>query len=178
LANPRGLPRGAEIVENRSMSTPSTESFPVHSPPVEERHIRHVPGYDDDFFVWTQETARAILEGRFDEIDKTALADEVESLGKRDRREVGSRLEVIIMHLLKLKYQPERETQSWHRSIRAQRNKLRLVLRDSPSLRAQSPELLAQIYDSARRTAADQTHLPLSAFPETCPWTLAETLGE
>ena len=53
--------------------------------------------YDQDFFQWTQETARAIEEGRFDEIDRAALADEVESLGKRDRRELGSRMAVILL---------------------------------------------------------------------------------
>jgi hypothetical protein len=159
------------------MSTP-THLFPVHSPPDEERHVRHVPGYDDDFFAWTQETARAIIEGRFDEIDRTALADEVESLGKRDRREVGSRLAMIVMHLLKLKYQPEKETRSWQESISEQRTQLALVLRDSPSLRVTAPALLEEYYATARSKAARQTCLSLETFPETCPWTLAETLGE
>jgi hypothetical protein len=134
--------------------------------------------YDGDFFAWTQETARAIEEGRFDEIDRTALAEEVESLGKRDRREAESRLGIIVLHLLKLKYQPERETRSWWESIDEQRDRLALVLRDSPSLRANVAELLAESYPAARRKAARQTGLALDTFPETCEWTVAAVLGE
>jgi hypothetical protein len=143
----------------------------------EEGGEKEMTGYDQDFFQWTQETARAIEAGRFDEIDRTALADEVESLGKRDRRELGSRLAVIVMHMLKLKYQPERESRSWHASIREQRSQLELVLRDSPSLRTNLPELLADYYESARIKAADETGIAIDTFPETCEWTVAEVLG-
>jgi hypothetical protein len=134
--------------------------------------------YDQDFFQWTQETARAIEEGRFDEIDRAALADEVESLGKRDRREIGSRLAAIVLHMLKLKYQPKRESRSWHDSISEQRDKLARVLGDSPSLRAQLPALLANYYRSARLKAAHQTGMNVACFPETCEWTVCEVLGE
>jgi hypothetical protein len=134
--------------------------------------------YDQDFFQWTQETARAIEEGRFDDIDRAALADEVASLGKRDRREIGSRLAVIVLHMLKLKYQPERESRSWHNSISEQRDKLARVLRDSPSLRAQLPELLADYYGSARLKAAHQTGMNVACFPKTCEWTVDEVLAE
>ena len=125
-----------------------------------------------------QETARAIEAGRFDEIDRTALADEVESLGKRDRREVGSRLAVIVMHMLKLKYQSDKESGSWHSTMTTQRRELESVLEDSPSLRRQVPGLLSKAYGQARLNAADETGLDIGTFPETCEWTVAEVLGE
>jgi hypothetical protein len=133
--------------------------------------------YDRDFFVWTQETARAIAEGRWDDIDRAALIDEVESLGKRDRREVESRLGVIVLHMLKIKYQPERFTRTWKDSISEQRYQLGLVLQDSPSLKAKLPELLEDAYNHARAAAANETGLDIGAFPEICEWTLAEILG-
>jgi hypothetical protein len=133
--------------------------------------------YDQDFFLWTQNTARAIQAGRFDEIDRAALADEVESLGKRDRREVESRLGVIVLHMLKAKHQPQRQTRSWQTSINRERKKLAAVLKDSPSLKAQLPELLESAYKSACREAADETGINLQTFPETCQWSVAEIIG-
>jgi len=133
--------------------------------------------YDQDFFQWTQETARAIEEGRFDEIDRAALADEVESLGKRDRRELGSRMAVIVLHMLKLKYQPEREARSWHDSIGEQREQIAILLVESPSLLPQLPKLLGDYYPLARRQAANQTGIKLAVFPPTCEWTVEQVLG-
>jgi len=139
--------------------------------------VEAIPDYDRDFFAWTQETARAIEAGRFEEIDRVALADEVESLGKCDRREIVRRLATIITHLLKTKYQPEKQTRSWQNTIKRERRELDLLLADSPSLKAQLPELLAVAYGNARRDAANETGLGIDAFPETCEWTVAELLG-
>jgi uncharacterized protein DUF29 len=136
-----------------------------------------IRAYDRDYAGWAEDTAKAIAEGRFDEIDRTALADEVESLGKRDRREVASRMAVIVVHLLKLKYQPELATQSWRETIDLQRDELASVLADSPSLRAQLDTQLAAIYKRAGRKAAAETGLDIDTFPETCEFTVAEILG-
>jgi hypothetical protein len=134
--------------------------------------------YDQDFVLWSKETARAITEGRWSDIDRAALADEVESLGKHDRREAGGRLAVIVTHMLKLKYQPQKQqTRNRRVAITEQQDRLALVLNDSPSLRAQLPELLATYYRSARRKAAWQTKLRLDTFPETCEWSVEQVLG-
>jgi len=133
--------------------------------------------YDQDFFQWTQETARAIQEGRFSEIDRAALADEVESLGKRDRREVGSRMAVILMHMLKAKYQPEKESNSWRATLLTQRRDLAKVLADSPSLRPQTAVLLAEAYQDARIDAAAETGLAIETFPEASEWTVEQVLA-
>jgi len=133
--------------------------------------------YQKDYAGWVEDTARAIEEGRFNEIDRTALADEVRDLGKSERREIESALRVLLLHLLKAKYQPEKRTRSWEASIRVQRKQLAKFLRESPSLRSELPELLGDAYDKARIEAADETGIDLDTFPEMCEWTVAEVLG-
>ncbi len=135
-------------------------------------------GYEVDFVKWAEETAQAISEGRWNEINRTALADEVESLGKRDRREVVSRLEVLLQHLLKSEYQAERTTVSWTETIDEQRRQLALLFEDSPSLRAQAVELIAKAYPAARKKASAETGIPEVQFPLSCKWSTAEVLGE
>ena len=94
--------------------------------------------YADDYAVWIEDTARAIEDGRFNEIDRAALADEVRDLGKAERRELRSALEVLLMHMLKTKYQSEK-TRSWELTIRIQRKHAVRFLAESPSLRPDLP---------------------------------------
>src|ERR1700761_4990475 len=91
--------------------------------------------YQDDYVQWVEDTARAIEEGRFDQIDRIALADEVRDLGISETRQLESALCVLLMHLLKTRYQPEMQTRSWEASIRAQRRHIAKYLKQSPSLR-------------------------------------------
>jgi hypothetical protein len=132
--------------------------------------------YEQDYAGWVEDTARAIEEGRFGDLDRIALADEVRDLGKSERREVKNALRVLLIHLLKAKYQPEKKTRSGEAAIRVQRKHLAKSLRESPSLRPELPELLADAYDDARIGAADETAIDIEAFPETCEWTVAEVL--
>src|SRR5919106_4288377 len=122
--------------------------------------------YEQDFFQWTQTTAALIRQGKWHEVDPAYVAEELESLGKRDRRELASRLQVLVMHLLKWHYQPERRSEghSWRSTIRTQRLQLRLLLRDSPSLRPQVPPFVADGYPAARAEACDETGLPETTF--------------
>ncbi len=133
-------------------------------------------GYEQDYAGWVEDTARAIEEGRFSEIDRVALADEVRDLGNTEKARIESALRVLLIHLLKLKYQPERHTRSWDNTISVQRTHVAKYLRGSPSLRARLPEILADAYQIARYDAENQTGLMLDTFPETCEWTVAEVL--
>src|SRR5262245_42581512 len=92
--------------------------------------------YDQDFYTWTQEQAALLREGAVQELDLMHLAEEIESLGKSDRRALGSHLRNLVLHLLKWQYQPRgRETgQSWRSSIRNARAEITTLLEDSPSL--------------------------------------------
>ncbi len=135
-------------------------------------------GYDDDFYAWTQHQAAVLREGAYHELDAENLAEEIESLGRRDRRELGSRLQVLVMHLIKWAYQPEGRGPSWRRTIRTQRLEIEDVLADSPSLRPRVPALMAQRYRRCIQDAAEETGLAETAFPRVCPWTVEEVLDQ
>jgi hypothetical protein len=122
--------------------------------------------------------ARAIEDGRFNEIDRAALADEVRDLGKAARRELQSALRVLLLHLLKTKYQPEKQSKSWAQSIKIQRKHANRFLAESPSLRPELSKLMGIAYDDARIEAAEETGIDIDGFPEECEWTVAEVLTE
>jgi hypothetical protein len=134
--------------------------------------------YDADFVRWTEEQAARLRDGRFDVLDLENLAEEIESLGKRDRRRLKSRLTVLLMHLLKWAYQPEQRSGSWDSTIRTQRADVRQLLEDSPTLRREVPAIIAERYEMARRNAAAETGLPLAKFPTDCPFAVAKVLAE
>ncbi len=134
--------------------------------------------YDVDFFDWTQRTAQLIREGRLHEIDAEHVAEEIEDMGKRDRREIRSRLTVLVMHLLRWQLQPERrQSSSWRATIVEQRMQLTLVLNDSPSLRSVARKERARLYAAAVRSAILETRMEPSSFPLSCPFTVEEILN-
>lgn len=134
--------------------------------------------YDVDFFEWTQRVAEDLRHGRVSPADLEYVAEEIADMGKRDRREVESRAVVLIMHLLKWAFQPERrEGSTWLSIIGEQRTELELNLRDSPSLKRVVRDQLPQLYRRASRRAmaemGDRVELP----PD-CPFTPEEILGD
>lgn len=135
--------------------------------------------YEEDFALWLEQQARLLREGRFDSLDIDNLLEEVEAIAKRDKREVRSRLEVLLLHLFKYQYQTEERSRSWRDTIREQRRQLGLVFEDSPSLlKVYAPSVVNESYKAARRDAHDETGLPLVTFPETCLYTLEQILDE
>jgi len=132
--------------------------------------------YAQDFYTWTKTTAALIRAGKWSALDREALAEEIESLGKSQHRELGSRLVVLLLHLLKWGYQPLERSGSWRSTIRTQRRELRRLLQQNPGLRPLVPSAVADGYPDARLDASDETGLPLATFPATCPWTLEQVL--
>src|SRR5262245_1130692 len=98
--------------------------------------------YERDFYRWTQRQAALLRTQDSGELDWKNIAEEIESLGKRDRRELGSRLRVLMIHLLKWQFQPTKRSESWSSTIGTQREEIRLIIEDSPSLRRQVPALM------------------------------------
>jgi hypothetical protein len=139
---------------------------------------RNSVAYDEDFFAWTQEQARLLREGEVAAIDLENLAEEIESVGKSDRREIRNRLVVLLAHLLKWQFQPTGRSNSWSGTVREQRRRISLVIEDSPSLRTVVAENLDDAYGKARLDAADETALALTLFPETSPYTPEQILSE
>jgi hypothetical protein len=134
------------------------------------------PLYDEDFYAWTQQQATLLRKGAVEALDLTHLAEEIESLGKSQHRELGSRLDVLVMHLLKWRYQPAEHSGSRRSTIRTQRRELRRLLQQNPSLRPLVAGVIADGYAEARLDASDATGLPLTTFPEACPWTPEQVL--
>lgn len=135
-----------------------------------------MPRYEDDVLAWSNEQARLLRAGRFDLLDIAHLAEEIEDVGKSEQRELASRMAVLLAHLLKWAYQPERRGSSWQRTIRAQRHAIALRLKRTPSLKSMLRE--ADWWDEiwADAIAAAVTETGLDSFPEDCPWSSGEML--
>jgi len=136
------------------------------------------PLYDTDFYQWTLMQAAALRAKDVAALDLEHLAEEIESLGKRDQRAVESYLEIILLHLLKWVYQPERRGRDWEKSLLQARHRVAKLLRENPSLANQVPGFLHEGYPHARRLAAVETSLPLTTYPETYPWAGEQALDE
>jgi hypothetical protein len=126
--------------------------------------------YETDFYLWSCEQAELLRQGRFAEIDLANIVEEIESLGRSDRRALISAYRVLIQHLLKWRFQPQKRSRSWLATIRVQRTHLATLEGESPSLAAKAFEHIALANADARKLAADETSLPLGTFPEFCPF--------
>jgi len=121
----------------------------------------------------------ALLEAQqFDALDIANLVEEIASMGKSQQNALERRLEVLVRHLLKWQYQPEKRVlgHSWQLTILEQRRRLGRLLHQSPSLRPTLPAVLAESYAYVRRRTSLETSLPLATFPESCPWTPEQVL--
>ncbi|MBD2181443.1 DUF29 domain-containing protein [Planktothrix sp. FACHB-1355] len=133
--------------------------------------------YDRDYYLWTEEIAKILRQGRFADLDVKNLLLEIEEMGKREKRAVESNLVVVLLHLLKYKYQPEKRSGSWEGSMREHRRRLNRELDDSPSLRPYLETIFDSCYQNAREQAKDETRLPVETFPVNSPFTLEESLN-
>ncbi|MDZ8089047.1 MAG: DUF29 domain-containing protein [Nostoc sp. DedQUE12b] len=134
--------------------------------------------YNQDFLVWTQQQAECLKKGRWAELDVKHLVEELEALGRSEQKELGSYLQVLLMHLLKCQYQPERKTKSWINTISNCRNQIQDCLEDTPSLQRllEDREWIQKYYRRARRDAANETQKPIETFPLECPFTMEQLL--
>src|SRR5688500_7061590 len=132
--------------------------------------------YDRDFFAWSQEQGRLLKARSAADLDWKNLAEEIEGLGRSDRREIRSRMGVILQHLLKWQFQPAGRSGSWAASLLEQRSRLDELLEESPSLRSYPAEIIDKEYPLARQSAAGDTALPIETFPPECPYSMQEVL--
>ena len=126
--------------------------------------------YDSDFQVWANQQASLLRAGKLSAADIENIAEEIESLAKGEKRELVSRLTILLLHLLKWQFQPGFRGNSWRYTIKVQRRDLARHLADNPSLSAQLTSVLADAYVSAVLSAAGETGLPEATFPDLCPW--------
>ncbi len=131
-----------------------------------------------DFNSWIDQTVQLLQQRRWHEVDVEHLIEEVEELGKSERRAIVSQLIRLLLHLLKWQYQPQRCSDSWLDSITDARTQIELAIEDSPSLKNYPLEKLKESYQRARRQASKQTNIEISVFPEECPYLLEQILDE
>ena len=134
--------------------------------------------YDDDTYTWAIQQADALRRRSVNEIDWDNVAEEIESVGKSEAKELISRFTVLLVHLLKLRFQPGRRGTSWQRTIVEQRSAIADHLVDNPGLKRVRDELFGRAYRDALRAAARETGLPIDAFPQTNPFTLTQAVDE
>ena len=128
--------------------------------------------HDDDFYAWTQEQAQLLRTGKFNQIDFHYIAEEIEDMGRSEKRELESRLELLLMPLLKWQFQSNLRSRSWQLTIKEQRLRLEKLLAENPSLKSFLVDCLEIIYQLAIISAERETGL--SSFPESCPYSLTE----
>ena len=122
--------------------------------------------YDRDFNWWIQEQTSALKAREFARLDYNNLIEEIESMGRQERRQLVNRLTILIGHLLKWAHQPERRCASWEITIKTQRNQIARHLKKHPSLKPYLPEAFEEAYDDGRSLALSETGLPPDQIPE------------
>lgn len=130
--------------------------------------------YEQDFYRWTQEQAEFLKTGNLSKIDVQHLAEEIESMGKSEKRELSSRLSVLLAHLLKWHFQPGLRSRSRQLTIKEQRGEITKLLAENPSLEATLPSSLADAHEVAVIAAERETGLPEEIFPRLCPYTVEQ----
>ncbi len=134
--------------------------------------------YDADFHAWANEQATLLRAGRLSEIDVEHIAEEIETLGRGEKRELVSRLSVLLLHLLKWAHQPERRGKSWELTIKEQRRQLARHLRDNLSLRAWTDQAMADAYGDAVLRAELEMNLARDLLPWSCPYRFEQAVDD
>jgi predicted nucleic acid-binding Zn-ribbon protein len=132
--------------------------------------------YERDFFAWANEQAALLRAGRLSEADVENIAEEIESMGRSEKRELTSRLKVLLTHLLKWQCQPGLRSKSWRNTIEGQREDVAEHLADNPSLTDKLPTEFVSAYRKAIRAAAEETGFDRRIFPPVCPWTYEQVM--
>ena len=132
--------------------------------------------YDEDFFEWTRRNAELLRAGQLDQADIGHIAEEIEDMGRRDLKELNSRMRVLLIHLLKRQLQPEKRSRSWDSTIVSQRIEIEDDLKQSPSLRGKLRTEFKDNYEKAVRRAVAETGLTRDRFHDECPFTLEQIL--
>jgi hypothetical protein len=134
--------------------------------------------YEQDFYAWTLQQAELLRTRRLDCADLDNIAEEIESMGRSEKRELISRLTVLLLHLLKWQYQSALRSRSWQLTIRGQRRSLVRHLRDNPSLKSQLDQAMSDAYGDSTIEAERETGLAAETFAETSPFTFDQTIDD
>lgn len=134
--------------------------------------------YKADYLQWIENTVEKLRSQDYSNVDWKNLIEEIEDMGRSERRRLESNLIVVLLHLLKWQYQPERRSGSWERSIIEHRRRIKKALQDSPSLKPYLESIFAESYLEAVKQAKAETGLPWATFPVQCPDQLADAISD
>ncbi|MCG9886619.1 MAG: DUF29 domain-containing protein [Cyanobacteria bacterium] len=134
--------------------------------------------YDRDYALWLEGTIERLRDRDYSQVDWEHLLDELETMGRSDKRAIKNNLVILLVHLLKWQFQPDARSGSWAGSITEHRTRIQGLLEDSPSLNKFLDEALIWAYPRARRQASDETGIALGSFPDSCPYELDLVLGD
>ncbi len=134
--------------------------------------------YEQDFYAWSGQQAALLRAGKLAQADLENIAEEIDSMGRTEKRELVSRLTILLLHLLKWQFQPKKRGKSWQLSVDEQRFQATSHLADNPSLKARLPEAIAEAYHVAIIKAARETRLAKSTFPATCPYSFEQMMDD
>ena len=136
--------------------------------------------YESDVVAWAKEQAEMIRSGRFDKLDLKNIAEDIEDVGKSEQRELASRMAVLLAHILKWKFQPQKRSISWTLTIKEQRRLLVRRVQKTPSLSPMLADLewIDEIWVDAKALAEKETGLDIGTYPEICPWPMAVVLSQ
>ncbi|WP_414366434.1 DUF29 domain-containing protein [Synechococcus sp. B60.1] len=132
--------------------------------------------YERDFYAWTQEQAALLRAGRLEQLDTVHLAEEIEALGRQERRELVNRLGILLGHLLKWQFQPQLRGKSWQATIIEQRQEIQELIAESPSLKAYLAEAMEKAYRKGLLLVVRETPLSLQDLPDRCPYTFEQAM--
>jgi Domain of unknown function DUF29 len=136
----------------------------------------HTTLYEQDYYLWLEQTAKLLDRGQWDELDIANLVEEIKDMGRSERRSLESNLTVVLLHLLKYKYQPTHRSNSWLSSILEHRLRILKQLKESPSLKPYLEQVFAECYEDGILRAAVETGLPIDTFPTNLPFTIEAVL--
>ena len=134
--------------------------------------------YEADYLRWIETTLEKLRSQDYTHVDWENLIEEIEDMGRSERRSLESNLIVVLLHLLKWQFQPERRSGSWEGSIIEHRRRIKKALKESPSLKPYLEDIFAECYIEAVKQAKAETSLPLESFPIECPYGLAELIDD
>jgi hypothetical protein len=134
--------------------------------------------YEADYLQWLESNLQQLRQGNYEQIDWENLLEEIEAMGRSEKRSLKSNLIVVLLHLLKWQYQPEKRSGSWERSIIEHRRRIKEALKESPSLKSYLTNILDESYTDSVKQAKAETRLPITIFPRECPYSLTSILDD
>lgn len=132
--------------------------------------------YETDFQIWIEDQINLLKTQQWQQLDTLNLIEEIEALGQKERQQLRNRLGILLGHLLKWQFQPDKRTNSWLGTIREQRVQIKFLLQDSPSLKPYLTQVFPDAYELGLALAMRETKLGEQLFPEVCPYTLEQAL--